>query len=327
MDNIYTPSYYKKFGCIADKCEDTCCAYWEICIDKKTLAYYSKQKDSLSKIIKDSIIKDEDGDYIFKLNDGRCPFLNSGNLCDIYINYGEEHLCEVCREHPRFTEIYDDFTEISLSVSCPEANRIIFKSDYTGETYPVPQSFSDDGFLIDLIKYRSDLLNFFLYSDYNTSLKKLYSVCRELTEKYDYYKSVNYSVFYNIDDKILTDAELLILNKSEILTDKWKDILTLSLDNADGETDKNSFIKDNYGFIRKFFAYFTYRYFLKAINDCDLELTGAFIALSINLCIDISYKSETDFKECVRLFSKEFEHNLDNMDLLRQFITENGEEL
>ena len=36
------PDYYKEFKCIADKCEDTCCAGWQIVIDEKSLAKYKK---------------------------------------------------------------------------------------------------------------------------------------------------------------------------------------------------------------------------------------------------------------------------------------------
>lgn len=38
------PDYYKEFTCIADKCEDTCCAGWKIVIDKKSLNKYKHVK-------------------------------------------------------------------------------------------------------------------------------------------------------------------------------------------------------------------------------------------------------------------------------------------
>ena len=34
------PDYYEDFECIADKCEDTCCAGWQIVIDRETLKKY-----------------------------------------------------------------------------------------------------------------------------------------------------------------------------------------------------------------------------------------------------------------------------------------------
>ncbi len=37
---IRVPKYLNKFKCIADKCEDTCCAGWEIVIDEETYDYF-----------------------------------------------------------------------------------------------------------------------------------------------------------------------------------------------------------------------------------------------------------------------------------------------
>lgn len=43
---LYTyPHYYKKFHCTASECEDTCCAGWEIMIDKNRWRNIRKQRD------------------------------------------------------------------------------------------------------------------------------------------------------------------------------------------------------------------------------------------------------------------------------------------
>ena len=44
------PDYYKEFHCIADQCEETCCAGWQIMIDKKSLNPHEKsiQMDTAS---------------------------------------------------------------------------------------------------------------------------------------------------------------------------------------------------------------------------------------------------------------------------------------
>ena len=40
---LYTiPDYYQNFKCTADECEDTCCAGWQIAIDRKSLVRYGK---------------------------------------------------------------------------------------------------------------------------------------------------------------------------------------------------------------------------------------------------------------------------------------------
>ena len=47
---LYTiPDYYKDFRCIADKCEDTCCAGWQIVIDKESLQKYKKIRGDFKK--------------------------------------------------------------------------------------------------------------------------------------------------------------------------------------------------------------------------------------------------------------------------------------
>lgn len=121
---LYTiPDYYKSFQCIADRCEDTCCAGWQIVIDKKTLNKYKKIKGDFRKRMLCSV------DWFqgtFKQDkDKRCAFLNERNLCDLYLSQGEEGFCKTCREYPRHTEEFEGVREITLSISCPEVARIL----------------------------------------------------------------------------------------------------------------------------------------------------------------------------------------------------------
>ena len=122
---IRIPDYFNSFKCIASKCEDTCCAGWEIVVDDETYDYYKSVKGRFGERLKKEIIKDEEGDNIFVLNDNRCAFLDNNDMCDIYKELGEKHLCYTCREYPRFTEEFGSIREIGLSLSCPEAARII----------------------------------------------------------------------------------------------------------------------------------------------------------------------------------------------------------
>lgn len=119
------PDYFQEFKCTASKCEDTCCAGWQIMIDEDSLEKYKKIK----------------GDYIWKVmtcvdweegcfrqdNAKRCAFLNPDNLCDLYKNVGEDALCKTCREYPRHTEEFEEVREVTLSVSCPEVARILME--------------------------------------------------------------------------------------------------------------------------------------------------------------------------------------------------------
>lgn len=120
---IYTvPEYYNKFQCLASACPATCCAGWQIVIDEKTMDKYRNYKGSFGSRLKNSIDW-ENG--TFDQYHGRCAFLNEENLCDIHTEAGEAALCRTCRRYPRHVEVYENEREVSLSLSCPAAARLI----------------------------------------------------------------------------------------------------------------------------------------------------------------------------------------------------------
>lgn len=117
------PDYYPEFHCRAGECEDTCCAGWQIVIDRQSLRRYRAYRGSFRRRLflsvqwKKKILR-QDGRK-------RCAFLNQENLCDLYTNLGADSLCRTCRLYPRHIEEYENVREISLSVSCPEAARLL----------------------------------------------------------------------------------------------------------------------------------------------------------------------------------------------------------
>ncbi|MBE6812236.1 MAG: hypothetical protein E7523_05080 [Ruminococcaceae bacterium] len=120
-----TPSYYDEFQCVADKCTDNCCIGWEIGIDSDTAAYYRSLGGAFGKRLCENIADDD----TFILQDERCPFLNNKNLCDIIIHCGKEHLCQICRDHPRYFEWYGNVKEGGIGLSCEEGARLILTTD------------------------------------------------------------------------------------------------------------------------------------------------------------------------------------------------------
>ncbi|EGT2192254.1 TPA: flagellar protein FliB [Clostridium perfringens] len=123
---VRVPNYFNEFKCIASECEDTCCAGWEIVIDDETHKRYENVEGEFGEILRSKIVK-SDGENIFLLNKGNCSFLNEKKMCEIYINLGEDHLCYTCQQFPRYTEEFLDLKEVGLSLSCPEAARIILR--------------------------------------------------------------------------------------------------------------------------------------------------------------------------------------------------------
>ncbi len=121
----FVPSYYKKFRCIADRCTHNCCIGWEIDIDSDTLSKYEKlDRETNSNILEN--VDFDGGSAHFRLTYGeRCSLLSENNLCKLICNFGEDALCDICREHPRYRNYFGCREEIGLGLSCEEAARII----------------------------------------------------------------------------------------------------------------------------------------------------------------------------------------------------------
>ena len=91
-------------------------------IDDKTLKKYQHFKGPFRNRLHNDIDWKE---HIFRQYDRRCAFLNEENLCDIYTEAGPKMFCKTCRNYPRHIEEFEGLREISLSLSCPEAARIL----------------------------------------------------------------------------------------------------------------------------------------------------------------------------------------------------------
>lgn len=121
----FAPKIYKDFRCIAAECRHNCCIGWEIDIDEDTLAFYRAQTGEIGEKLRKNI-EITDGCASFRLDEHeRCPFLNRRNLCDIYLTLGENALCQICRDHPRFRNFFSDRTEVGLGLCCESAARLL----------------------------------------------------------------------------------------------------------------------------------------------------------------------------------------------------------
>ena len=127
---LRVPFYYNEFHCITDRCNDNCCVGgWEIDIDQETYDYYMNLEGELGDSIRKSIVTNEDGEYVFKLNNGHCPLLLDSGLCRIHSELGQEHLGVVCSQFPRYSEYYGDIKETGIGLACEEAARIVLSKD------------------------------------------------------------------------------------------------------------------------------------------------------------------------------------------------------
>jgi lysine-N-methylase len=126
---LLKPYYYDEFKCIGNKCPNTCCKGWKITVDDATYKTYESVEGHFGeKLIRN--IDCDDKIKKFKLTDDKsCPFLNEDQLCDVYINLGEEFMCHTCKTYPRVTKIHADVMEQTLTLSCPEVSRLLISSN------------------------------------------------------------------------------------------------------------------------------------------------------------------------------------------------------
>lgn len=123
------PDYYNRFRCIADKCRHNCCIGWEIDIDQNTCDYYKTVDGDFGKILHDGIDHES---CVFRLDSQeKCVFLNQKCLCDIILNLGEDALCQICSDHPRFRNFFADREETGLGLCCEDVCRIILSAERT----------------------------------------------------------------------------------------------------------------------------------------------------------------------------------------------------
>ena len=307
MTLVY-PDYYEDFRCIADKCKHSCCIGWEIDIDDESLDFYGNVKGNFGERLKKNISFEGTPHFILGKNE-RCPFLNSKNLCDIYTNLGEDKLCSICSEHPRFYNEFDTHTEAGLGLCCEEAARIILtKKDPVGliNLPDVSGNF--------LLKTREELIKIFQTG--NLSLKeRIYSAC-QYSDKY---------LGYSIDSAVnLSTADIKeLFLKLERLDESWTYYLKLLED-----TDISGEITDFENESENFITYLLFRHLPKAEFDEDIP---ALLSLSIVSCRLISLIfsaviskngniSLEERLEIFRLFSAEIEYSDENIDTIFSYL-------
>ena len=305
----FVPNYYKDFKCIAQKCRHNCCIGWEIDIDEETLLKYENRKGKFSRKLKQGIEHNEDC-ACFRLDGkGRCVFLNEKNLCDIILNLGEESLCQICSDHPRFRNYYSDRIEMGLGLCCEEAGRIILEQD-------IPFSLvllSDDG-----DKDETDDTEFRKYKE--NIFEMLNGNKLTLNEKINIFSSY---CEYEIPELSKNERIDLFLSL-ERLDDKWSAVLN----QLKGTDISDVIIPEKYDkHFENIIKYFTYRH-ITTKNDTEMIF---FILTSYrmieNLC-KMHIKNYCDLTiddiiEYCRLYSSEIEYSDENIEKIIECLYKN----
>lgn len=290
---LFAPKYYKKFQCIADKCQHSCCVGWEIDIDDYTLELYRDIPGEIGETIRGSIGESEESAYFRMCPDGKCPHLDERGLCRIIKALGDDALCDICREHPRFYNYVGGHSEVGLGAVCEAAAELILAEvdyatlEYLGETYGEPDP---DAF--DPAPLRSEL--FAILSDCGlTYPERLHKIAEKfaLTELPDDSAAGN----------LLASLEYLDESHREL----FADICSTQLPEG-----------DNAIFCERFFAYLVYRHGGAATDAESFRRAVGFALILERLFRSMIYHHGITPIESARIISEELEYSEENTEAI-----------
>jgi lysine-N-methylase len=345
---VRTPDYYKEFKCIDKKCTDSCCAGWEVDLDDASVEYYRSVKGDFGERLK-AVMVFEEGENRFRLcENGRCPFLNDENLCDLYIALGEDKLCKTCAEHPRYMADFGDLREMGISLSCPEAARIIL-SKKNPVAYDMAETDEPNPLYSDLDPQKYMMLVMERKEAYAAAADRSRSIEARMRDilvqagvlqKKLTRRNVNKTAKSVVQSRReLMYQWLLHIKNYECVNPAWNDMLQTTLDFLKCTDDEYRTAHEQFEQYHaakayeyeQLVMYFLYRYFVSSVYDYDLLSKLKLTAFALLVCKEFATalyqeKHKFTFKdqiEVVHCFSRQFEHSDENVEAInKSFRTE-----
>lgn len=339
MSKVIYPDYYRKFKCIADRCTDSCCIGWEIDIDSESVERYKKCGGNLGRRISENITVSEDGTHSFILGENeRCPFLNSRNLCDIYAELGEDALCKICADHPRFRSFFSDRTEIGLGLCCEAAAEIILsrRGIFFFENPEKPSLDSFENALLDIRREAFQIVS--EEGDVFENLDKLLKFSEAAQLALDNGEAVSAESIYDGEIPFLKGGRLSenaveILEKMESISPEWDNMLAKIVSENYEMAFPESVRSDINEELKQAALYFIFRHFPEALDDGDVLSKAYFAAFGcavIYVMEGVYFRkngeiSFTDRINAAKLFSKQAEYSEENMEMFFDWVWEDCE--
>lgn len=296
---ILTPDYYHKFHCIAGDCPDSCCKEWAVDVDEQAAAYYRALPGALGDRLREVLTDDN----TMTIVDGRCPMWRQDGLCRIHAELGHDALCQTCREYPRIRHEFEEFTELGLELSCPEAARLILTTDWS---MPTPTKCNDPDLAL-LLQSRNNALEILDRYPLPQALAIILVYGHHVQAALDCGEISDFTPdsYWETASRLAKGGDwnslFAFFRSLEILTQEWKDRLdngTVSLEWPPA--------------LRSLMRYMILRYWLQAISDFDLVSR---VKLAIVACLIVGAMGG-DPVSTAQLFSKEIENDPDNVETI-----------
>ena len=331
MKPVYAPHYYKDFRCIAADCRHSCCIGWEIDVDGEALARYGRVTGELGARLLSCIDREADPPCFILTEDERCPFLAPSGLCELITTLGEDSLCHICADHPRFRNVLSDRVELGLGLCCEAAAALILSQRGTFSVVELPPEAAareryarDEAKLLDgdtagLLALRAQLLG--ILQDRSATL---FDRIRHMYTLLD----IDWTV--GAPETLSSYAGMAaLLRDMERLDPAWDAYLD-ALERLEGDPRLELVGEENIAF-EQLVAYFLYRYLLAdATDQPDAgRIRTAFAVLCTGiihaLCRAVGDGDFATLCEFSRMFSSEIEYSEENLERLMYEVEAFGE--
>lgn len=339
---LYTKtSNYDKFICIADRCPASCCKGWEIVIDEEKIKEYSEYQGPIAGRLFNGINWEEG---TFKQFNGRCAMLGDNEYCDLQLEAGEGMLCNTCRLYPRHIEEFEDVRELSLSLSCPEAARIILENTESINLLNWETDEEDD-----YDEYED--FDYLLYTQLVDARKKCLEIVQDrslrfvdkvkilITYGYELQQCINTNEVYKMEeispdivvaplnDELTNDNIPNIMEKRwfsklfelETLNDNWKKTIDCAWKNW---IPKEEFSHEEEVQAEQLLFFWIYTYFCGAVYD-DLLFSKLMLAVCSTFWIfqiNATNNFEGGIIQVAYSYAREIEHSDDNLVALDEWF-------
>lgn len=323
----YIPDYYKEFQCIAGECKDNCCIGWDIMIDEESYKEYQAVKTPFKARLDQGICHGEEPHFRLDAKK-RCAFLNDQNLCDIYMELGEDALCEICTQHPRFHNEYGHILQSGLGIACEEAARLILEeADFHLEEVCSKEGDFDE-WAEELMQIEIRLLNLLNKKELliDERINQVYDLTAAYQEQFNLTGELSRDL---IKKEIPSNHILKKMQQKEYLKD-WFDFYE-NLDYMDEDfyeivkkskesvSDVILQSDENVSYIERLISYFIYRHFIKSYEDDNFlgKIKFAILSCLMIECMNAYCKKQKltfDRIDIAKMYSKEIEYSEENMD-------------
>ena len=307
---LIAPNYYPQFRCIADRCRHSCCIGWEIDIDADSLARFEALEGPYAETLRSRIDRSGEAPHYRLREHERCPFLLENGLCEMILTLGEDSLCQICADHPRFRNYYADRTELGVGLCCEAAASLILKR-------PTPMTLEvlEDDNIADeedeeeqtLLSFR-DMLFEILQDRSCTMDERLEELLNTCGAKCDFYPG-------HWAEKLL---------ELERLDDNWTVLLERLGRQAEFDSPTLHSPEWEIAF-EQAAVYFLFRHLPASLEDGDIASKAAFTALSMHilraLCSGTDSPTLDDLAEFARMYSSEIEYSEENLQTVFDWLS------